>query len=461
MTKDRPRIVIVSADKGLRWSMGSALLAEKFLVEEARETDSAVSKIGSNQPHLVLVDFGSQGGAGPETIRRIRETDEEVLVLLLASKESREEASEAEKLGGCHTLEKPIDNTRLVRIVRDLLADREIREEAKRIDPIVIGNRQTDRLILGRSRKMREVYRVVERVSRSPRATVLIEGESGTGKEMIAKAIHHNTVGRSGPFMEINCGSLPANLLESELFGHEAGAFTDAKHQKKGLIEMASNGTLFLDEIGEMPIELQAALLRVIETKRFKRVGGTTDIEVDLRITAATNQDLKKAVAEGRFRKDLFYRLNVVPIRIPPLRERAEDLPVLASYFIDFFNHELTKNIRGLSPNARTRLEQYSWPGNVRELRNLVEIAFYARKRPVDLGAFLYLARGEGRDRKPRAPVSNRPFKEAKQELIRDFEENYVSELLEKNGGNISKTARQAGIERAYLQRLIRKHGLK
>ncbi|MBN1827072.1 MAG: sigma-54-dependent Fis family transcriptional regulator [Candidatus Eisenbacteria bacterium] len=455
MAKDLSRIVIVSGDKGLRWSMGSALLGEGYAVEEAEDGAGAVEKVGVAHPQLVLVDFDPPGGEARECVRRIREANAEVLILQLASKESRDDASEAEKLGGCHTLEKPIDNVRLAGIVRDLLADTQIREEAKRLDPIIIGNRQTDRLILGRSRKMRDVYRIVERVSRSPRATVLIEGESGTGKEMIAKAIHHSTPECTGPFMEINCGSLPANLLESELFGHEQGAFTDAKHQKKGLIEMASRGTLFLDEIGEMPIELQAALLRVIETKRFKRVGGTVDIEVDLRITAATNQDLKTAIAEGRFRKDLFYRLNVVPIHIPPLRARVEDLPILASYFIDLFNRELSKNIRGLSPNARTRLQQYSWPGNIRELRNVIERAILLESEDLILLEHLPLEISAGMADMLDADDKDEEFVPI---TLSEAERRQILLTIEWARGNKTKAARTLGISRQTLREKLRQY---
>jgi transcriptional regulator with PAS, ATPase and Fis domain len=254
--------------------------------------------------------------------------------------------------------------------------------------------------------------------------------------------------------MEINCGSLPANLLESELFGHEKGAFTDAKNQKRGLVELARGGTLFLDEIGEMPVELQAVLLRVIETKRFKRVGGIEDIEVRLRIVAATNQDMKKAVAEKRFRKDLYFRLNVVPISLPPLRERPEDLPILANYFIDYFNKELSRNIRGLSPSARARLQEYAWPGNVRELRNVIERAILLESDDLILLEHLPLEISAGmtesfetEEREDFVPIS-----------LSEAERLQILKTIEWARGNKTRAARTLGISRQTLREKLRQY---
>ncbi len=457
MSGEKPRVVLVGGEKRRRWAVGSALLESGYSVEEAGGGDEAVRIASQNAPDLIILDFSSPDREAAEWLERIRAAAADVLVLILAGKEAWDAASEAAKLGGCHLIEKPIATERLVQMVKDLAADSEIRQEAKRIDPIVIGYRQNDRLILGRSRKMGEILRIVGRVSHSPNSTVLIEGESGTGKEMIAKAIHFQTEGRKGPFMEINCGSLPANLLESELFGHERGAFTDAKQQKKGLVELAAGGTLFLDEIGEMPIGLQASLLRVIETKRFKRVGGTVDIEVDLRIIAATNQDLRKAIQEKRFRKDLYYRLNVVPIRIPPLRERVEDIPILATYFIDLFNKELSKSIRGLSPSARERIQEYSWPGNVRELRNVIERAILLESDdlillehlPLEISAGLTDAMEEDREEEF-TPI---PLSEA--------ERMQILKTVEWARGNKTKAARTLGISRQTLREKLRQYAAK
>ncbi len=452
------RVLIIGGEKRLRWSLGSSLIEAGYQVDESEKGETGLGMLEKGAPDLVVFDLGVSDMGGLECLRRIRERDEKKLVLILTSKEKRDEAAEANKMPGCHTLEKPINPQRLVATVIDLLADSEIRQEAERIDPIVIGNRQSDRMILGGSKKMRDVFRVVGRVAESPRSTVLIQGESGTGKEMIAKAIHHNSVGRAGPFMEINCGSLPENLLESELFGHEKGAFTDAKVQKKGLVELAGGGTLFLDEIGEMPVGLQAVFLRVIETKRFKRVGGTKDIEVDIRIIAATNQNLKTAIAEKRFRKDLFFRLNVVPILIPPLRERPEDLPVLATFFIDIFNKELTKNIRGLSPSARARLQEYSWPGNVRELRNVIERAILLESDDLILLEHLPLEISAGM-------IESLDADEREEEFVpislSEAERIQILKTIEWSRGNKTRAAKTLGISRQTLREKLRQYAAK
>jgi len=448
------RVLLIGGEKRLRWGVGAALIEAGYSVEEAQEGSEGIAAARDRSTALVVLDAELADLPVMDCVRRIREADPNVLILLLVPPRLREAVSEASRLGGCHSLEKPINPQRLAAMAMNLLADTEIRQEVQRIEPIVVGNRQSDRLILGRSKKMQEVYRIVERVAASPRATVLIEGESGTGKEMIAKAIHHGTPGRSGPFMEINCGSLPASLLESELFGHEKGAFTDAKTLKKGLIETATGGTLFLDEIGEMPIELQAVLLRVIETKRFKRVGGTEDIEVNLRIIAATNQDLRKAVAEKRFRKDLYYRLNVVPIHVPPLRERPEDLPVLASYFIDVFNKDLSKNIRGLSPSARARLQEYNWPGNVRELRNVIERAILLESEDLILLEHLPLEISAGM-------VESFEMEEPEDFVpvpLSEAERVQILKTIEWARGNKTKAARTLGISRQTLREKLRQY---
>ena len=458
MQSKKSRVLIIGGEKRLRWALGSSLIEAGYLVDETEKGETGLEMLEKGAPDLVVLDLGVADMGGLECLRRIRERDEKKLVLVLTSKEMREETAEASKMPGCHTMEKPFNPQKLVATVIDLLADSEIRQEAERIDPIVIGNRQSDRMILGLSKKMRDVFRVVGRVSESPRSTVLIQGESGTGKEMVAKAIHHNSVGRACPFMEINCGSLPENLLESELFGHEKGAFTDAKLQKKGLVELAAGGTLFLDEIGEMPVGLQAALLRVIETKRFKRVGGTKDIEVDLRVIAATNQNLKTAIAEKRFRKDLFFRLNVVPILIPPLRERPEDLPILATFFIDMFNRELTKNIRGLSPSARARLQEYSWPGNVRELRNVIERAILLESDDIILLEHLPLEISAGMTESLDADERDEEFIPIS---LSEAERIQILKTIEWSRGNKTKAAKTLGISRQTLREKLRQYAAK
>jgi transcriptional regulator with PAS, ATPase and Fis domain len=294
---------------------------------------------------------------------------------------------------------------------------------------------------------MSSIVDIIEKVAASGTSTVLIQGESGTGKELVAKAIHHLSEGKERrPFLAINCAGLPENLLESELFGHEKGAFTDARDRKRGLLEIANGGTLFLDEIGEMPLGLQGRLLRVLETKSFRRVGGVQDIEVEVRIVAATNRDLKREAQEARFREDLFFRLNVVPIDIPPLRERAADVPVLASYFVQAFNRELNRTVRGFSPGARKLLEAYHWPGNVRELRNVIERAILLESSDVILESHLPLELSPGT---PARPVDDEDFVPRP---LREIELEYIQRTLQHFDGNKSRAARELGISRQTLR---------
>jgi len=302
---------------------------------------------------------------------------------------------------------------------------------------------------VGNSPRMAEIVDIIEKVAASSTSTVLIQGESGTGKELVAKAIHrmsHEQERR--PFLAINCAGLPENLLESELFGHEKGAFTDARERKRGLLEIASSGTLFLDEIGEMPLALQGRLLRVLETRSFRRVGGVQDVEVDLRIIAATNRDLKREAQEARFREDLFFRLNVVPIDIPPLRERAADVPILASYFVQLYNRELSRTVRGFSPAARQLLQAYHWPGNVRELKNVIERALLlSAPGELDLGELVST---------PRDSVSTRAGPIPFPAQLAQIGEAAARATLALCAGNRSETARVLGISRQRLRRLLR-----
>jgi two-component system response regulator AtoC len=311
-----------------------------------------------------------------------------------------------------------------------------------------IGNRESDRFIVGDSPRMTAVVDIIEKLAASAAATVLIQGESGTGKELVAKAIHHLSHREERrPFLAINCAGLPENLLESELFGYEKGAFTDARDRKQGLLEIANTGTLFLDEIGEMPIGLQARLLRVLETKTFRRIGGIQDIEVDLRIVAATNRDLVREAQEGRFREDLFFRLNVVPIDIPPLRERVDDIPILASYFVRHFNHELGRTVRGFSREARDLLKAYHWPGNVRELKNVVERAILLESSDVILAGHLPI------ELAPREAVTPPPEETVfVPRPLREIELEYIQRTVEYFGNNKSQAAKRLGISRQTLR---------
>ena len=321
---------------------------------------------------------------------------------------------------------------------------------------IVVGYREFDRFVVGKSKLMQEIAEVIEKVAESRASTVLIQGESGTGKELVARGIHFQGPSKDKPFMEINCASLPEHLLESELFGHEKGAFTDARAKKKGLVELSEGGTLFLDEIGEMPPGLQSRVLRLIETKRFRSVGGVEDIVVNTRIIAATNRDLRVAMDQKKFRSDLYFRLMVIPIYVPALRERKEDIPILSSYFIDHFNKELTRSVRGLSREARDVMMRYHWPGNVRELRNVIERAILLESTDLILAEHLP---GEMLDKTQAGPSEISLIEQARVPIsLQEAEKRAIIQALEWAGGNKSSAARVLGITRQTLRQKLKKY---
>ncbi len=390
-------------------------------------------------------------------LKSCKRTKPDTAVILLGSAFDAEVAFEAARLGAYQCLSKPIEPDRMVDVIDHALDGARLKREASTVRQMVVGYRRSDRFIVGKSEVMQKIAEVIEKVARSRASTVLIQGESGTGKELIAKAIHFRGAPEA-PFMEITCSSLPENLLESELFGYEKGAFTDAKSSKAGLVELAEGGTLFLDEIGELPLNLQAKLLRLIEMKRFRRIGGVKDIEVSTRIIAATNRDLKAAMDHGKFREDLYFRLMVIPIYVPALRERKDDIPILASYFIDYFNAELNKSVRGLSREAQEVMLNYHWPGNVRELRNTIERAILLESTDLILPEHLphemleashSPSRSLSSSISPSVPIS-----------LKEAERRAIVAALAWSGGNKSKAARLLGISRQTLRQKIKALGL-
>ena len=368
------RILIVDDEKLLRWSLRERLLKEGFEVLEADSGKAARSVIETGGADLVVLDYRLPDATGIELLNEIMAAMPEAPVIMMTAYSTVETAVEAMKIGAFDYINKPFDQEELVRTARKALEMSRLRREVRSL-----RRQQEERYglanIVGESAAMKEVFHLIHKVGRSAASTVLITGESGTGKDLVAKAIHYASDRAGGPFMNITCSALPENLLESELMGHERGAFTDARSSKQGLFEMAGGGSVFLDEIGDMGILLQAKLLRLLEEKTFKRVGGIRDIKVDVRVIAATNRDLAKAVAEGRFREDLYYRLKVIPIVLPPLRERPDDIPLLVRHFIDQFNREFKKHCRGVDETALGLLQRHPWAGNVRELRNVIERA--------------------------------------------------------------------------------------
>ncbi|MBI3785094.1 MAG: nitrogen regulation protein NR(I) [Deltaproteobacteria bacterium] len=372
------RILIADDEESIRWVLRTALSGEGHAVEDLDRGEAALQRLIDERYDLALVDIKMPDLDGLSLLTRAREANVQTPIVIITAQNTMANAIEAMKRGAYDYLTKPFDLEEVRLLVQRAL---EMKQQAAELTRLERDNRRRFELgveLIGKTPAMQEIFKTIGRVAQTD-ATVLVQGESGTGKELIARAIHAHSQRWSGPFVALNCSAVPRDLLESELFGHERGAFTGAHEQRAGVFEVAQGGTLFLDEIGDMPLELQAKLLRVVQERELTRIGGREVIKVDGRLIAATNQDLERAVKQGRFREDLFFRLNVVPINVPPLRLRRGDIPDLVAYFIEKINREMGTNISGISPEASAVLNGHSWPGNVRELENtLVRAAVLA-----------------------------------------------------------------------------------
>ncbi|MEK6776770.1 MAG: sigma-54 dependent transcriptional regulator [bacterium] len=453
----RAKILVVDDEKLIRWSLKQNLEKENYEVFTASSGEEALEIFNQELPDLILQDIKLPGMSGLEILENVKKLRKESLVIMMTAYGDIKTSVKAMKLGAYDFVEKPFDFDKLKLTVAKALETVNLKKEVH-----VFRSQQQARYglsnIVGRTPAMEGVFKMVRKISMSDATTVLLQGESGTGKDLAARAIHYEGSRAGKPYQEVNCTSLPETLIESELFGHEKGAFTDAKFMKQGFFELADGGTILLDEIGDMPMSTQAKLLKVIENKSFKRVGGVKDVVVDVRIIAATNKDLKLASENGSFRGDLYYRLKVFPIFLPPLRDRRDDIPLLIQHFISFFDREFKRKVRGVSGEALEMMMRYPWPGNVRELKNVIERAVILASEDEILPEYL-----------PPEITTPAEMTQHSSEAVQfpaqgvtlaEVEKTMIQQALAKSGDNQVHAAKLLGMSRDTLRYRMKKFGL-
>src|SRR5215472_487762 len=451
-TSSMSSVLIVDDEVAIRESLQTLLELEGYDVDTASDGEEGLTKLADRPYDLVLLDFAMPDRNGIEVLREIRERDAELAVIMITAYGTVENAVNAMQAGATNFIQKPWDNEKLLADVRTAVGRRRAEEEIVQLKR-ALKQRYNFEHIVGKSEPMLRIFDLVAQVAPS-RSTVLLQGESGTGKELIAKAIHMNSQRKDQAFVPVNTGSMPADLLESTLFGHVKGAFTSAIASKKGLFEMADRGTLFLDEIGTMGLETQAKILRVLQDRKFMHLGGVNEIQVDVRIIAATNVDLRQQVKEGRFREDLFYRLNVITLDLPPLRQRKNDIPLLAQHFAQKFAEENGKPPLLISTDALRPLLDYDWPGNVRELENVIERAVVLANGPaltIDLLPDNLVGRGA------KLALMEHHADASLFEIMEDCERRIITDMLEKCGWNQTEAADQYHVPLSTLNQKIKR----
>jgi DNA-binding NtrC family response regulator len=456
-----PRILIIDDERVMLRAWERILTGENYQVETCDNGVEGLARAQQEAFDVVLLDIMMPNISGMDVLRELKAKVPELEIIMMTAYATIDTAVAAIKLGAYDYLVKPFENIdSVVNVVRRAVERRRLIDRNRQLESELEVRDRFEGMV-GSSLKMRDVFKLVEGVAYSS-ASVLIQGESGTGKELVAKAIHYRSPRKDRAFVVINCSALTETLLESELFGHVKGAFTGAIANKKGLFELADGGTIFLDEIGEIPPATQVKLLRVLQEGEVKRVGSNETVRVDVRVVAATNSDLQEGMKRGTFREDLFYRLNVISIQLPPLRERREDIPLLAYHFLRKYSERMGKKIERIAPEALALLQAYRWAGNVRELENVIERAVVLQHGdtvvPSDLPPHIAQVTQVGLD--DHKSLSNLPYKKAKRMALVAFERRYLTSLLSRSGGNISQASRAAGLDRSNFRRILKKYNL-
>jgi len=460
-----PRILVVDDEMIVCESCQRILQEDSYEVECVSSGKEAIEKMKANPFDIVITDLKMPGIDGMEVLKSIREDYPDTVVIMITGFSTVETAVEAMKLGAFDYIPKPFTPDEVSIVVKKAIEKRSLL-----LENIYLRQELQEKYgfhnIVGKSKRMQEIYRIIAKVAMTD-STVLIYGQSGTGKELIARAVHFNSPRREKPFVPVDCAVLSENLLESELFGHIRGSFTGAVSTKPGLFEVADGGTLFLDEVGNISLAIQAKLLRVLQEREFTPVGGTKAKKVDIRLIAATNKDLEKMIHEETFREDLYYRLNIVPIPLPLLKDRQEDIPLLASHFLKKYAEEMGKTIKGLTPEAMKRLMRYPWPGNVRELENVIERSVVMIDDEMVRSEHLILPRAQEKEEpdEVQAPHTSDELKEVKKHLrekvVEEVERAFVMSALERNNWNVTRAAEEVGMLRPNFQALMRKYNLR
>ncbi|MFQ5489784.1 MAG: sigma-54-dependent transcriptional regulator [Phycisphaerae bacterium] len=447
------RILIIEDEKLIRWSLRQKFEDHKFRVTDVATGRDGVRALESTAFDLILLDYKLPDMTGLDVLARVREHDQDVVVIMMTAFSTIESAVDAMRLGAYDYIAKPFDMDQLLRTVGKALETTHLRREVRELRRHLVHEFGIDRIV-GNDACMLELFDTINRVASSGASTVFLRGESGTGKDLVARVVHYNSDRAPHPFMNVTCTALSEALLESELFGHERGAFTDAKTQKKGLFELADGGTIFLDEVGDMPPGLQAKLLRFLEERTFRRVGGTAEISVDVRVIAATNRDIEKAIEDGDFRRDLLFRLDVITIDLPPLRDRGHDVALLAQHFATRFAKEFRKPITHISEEALQKIQDYSWPGNVRELRNALERAILLSNGDIVGSEDLILGRNAPQEKVDRFILPPEGLD------LHELENDMVRQALERSGNNQTRAARLLRLTRDAIRYRMEKLGL-